>query len=79
MQAKRRGWGFHVPAICWMQGESDIREYTKENYKETLRQLHADLNRAVKVITHQKEDVHLICYQTNAVSIADHFSMTDYD
>ena len=60
MQAKRRGWVFQVPAICWMQGESDIREYTKENYKETLRQLHADLNRAVKVITHQKEDVQQI-------------------
>lgn len=79
MQAKRRGWEFYVPAICWMQGESDIREYTKENYKETLKQLHADLNRAVKVITHQKDDVHLICYQTNAVSIADKFNPLDYD
>jgi hypothetical protein len=79
MQAKRRGWEFYVPAICWMQGESDIREYTKENYKETLKQLHSDLNRAVKVITHQNEDVHLICYQTNAVSIADKFNPLDYD
>lgn len=79
MQAKRRGWQFYVPAICWMQGESDIREYTKENYKETLKQLHSDLNRAVKVITHQKEDVHLICYQSNAVSIADEFNPLDYD
>ena len=79
MQAKRRGWDFYVPAICWMQGESDIREYTKENYKETLKQLHSDLNRAVKVITHQKEDVHLICYQSNAVSIADEFNPLDYD
>ena len=78
-QAKRRGWEFYVPAICWMQGESDIREYTKENYKETLKELHSDLNRAVKVITHQKEDVHLICYQSNAVSIADHFNPLNYD
>ncbi len=37
MQAKKRGWEFCVPAICWMQGESDIREYTKEDYKETLK------------------------------------------
>ena len=79
MQAKRRGWEFCVPAICWMQGESDIREYTKEDYKETLKQLHADLNKAVKVITHQKMDVHLICYQSNAVSIADDFNPLNYD
>lgn len=78
-QAKRRGWEFYVPAICWMQGESDIREYTKEDYKETLKKLHSDLNRAVKVITHQKEDVHLICYQSNAVSIADNFNPLNYD
>lgn len=79
MQAKKRGWEFCIPAICWMQGESDIREYTKEDYKETLKQLHADLNRAVKVITHQKMDVRLICYQSNAVSIADDFDPLDYD
>ena len=79
MQAKKRGWEFCVPAICWMQGESDIREYTKEDYKETLKQLHADLNKAVKVITHQKMDVHLICYQSNAVSIADDFNPLNYD
>ena len=78
-QARKRGWDFCVPAICWMQGESDIREYTKENYKETLKQLHSDLNRAVKVITHQKEDVHLICYQTNAVTVADDFNPLNYD
>ena len=79
MQAKKRGWEFCVPAICWMQGESDIREYTKEDYKETLKQLHADLNRAVKVITHQEMDVHLVCYQSNAVSIADDFNPLNYD
>ena len=78
-QAKKRGWDFYVPAICWMQGESDIREYTKENYKETLKQLHSDLNRAVKVITHQKEDVHFICYQTNVVTVADDFNPLNYD
>ena len=78
-QARKRGWDFYVPAICWMQGESDIREYTKENYKETLKQLHSDLNRAVKVITHQKENVHFICYQTNAITIADNFNPLNYD
>lgn len=79
INAQKRGWDFCVPAICWMQGESDIIDYTKENYKETLKQLHKDLNRAVKVITHQKTDVHLICYQSNAVSIADEFDPLNYE
>ena len=79
MQAKRRGWEFYVPAICWMQGESDIIDYTNEDYKKTLKRIHTDLNRAVKVITHQTTDVHLICYQSNAVSIADEFNHLDYD
>ena len=79
MQAKRRGWEFYVPAICWMQGESDIIDYTNEDYKKTLKQIHTDLNRAVKVITHQKDDIHFICYQSNAVSIADEFNHLDYD
>lgn len=79
MQAKKRGWEFYVPAICWMQGESDIIDYTKEDYKKTLKQIHTDLNRAVKVITHQDADVHLICYQSNAMSIAKEFRPTDYE
>lgn len=79
MQAKRRGWEFYVPAVCWMQGESDIIKYTNEDYKKTLKQIHTDLNRAIKVITHQTADVHFICYQSNVVSIAKEFNPSDYD
>ena len=79
IKAKERGWDFYVPAICWMQGESDIIDYTNEDYKGTLQQLHKDLNRAVKVITNQKTDVHFICYQSNAVSIADKFNPLNYE
>ena len=32
-KSKERGWDFCVPAICWMQGESDIAEYPGTNYK----------------------------------------------
>lgn len=79
INAKNRGWEFYVPAICWMQGESDIIDYTDVDYPKVLKHIQTDLNRAVKVITHQSTDVHLICYQSNAVSIAKDFSPINYD
>jgi hypothetical protein len=77
--AKKKGWDFYVPAICWMQGESDIIDYTDEDYKKTLKQIQEDLNRDIKAITQQKEDVRLICYQTNVVTIAKNFNQNDYN
>lgn len=77
--AKSKGWGFYVPAICWMQGESDIIDYTNVDYKKTLKQLQEDLNRDIKAITQQKEDVRIISYQPNVVTIAKDFNQSDYD
>lgn len=77
--AQKKGWDFYVPAICWMQGESDIIDYTDEDYKKTLKQIQEDLNRDIKAITQQKEDVRLICYQTNVVTIAKNFNKNDYN
>lgn len=77
--AKSKGWEFYVPAICWMQGESDIIDYTNEDYKKALKQLQEDLNRDIKAITQQKGDVRFICYQPNVVSIAKDFNQSDYD
>ena len=77
--AQKKGWDFYVPAICWMQGESDIIDYTDEDYKKTLKQIQEDLNRDIKTITQQKEDVRLICYQTNVVTIAKNFNKNDYN
>jgi len=77
--AKSKGWDFYVPAICWMQGESDMIDYTKEDYKKALKKVQVDLNRDIKAITHQKEDIRFICYQTNAVTIAKDFNASDYD
>ncbi len=77
--AQKKGWDFYVPAICWMQGESDIIDYTDEDYKKTLKQIQEDLNRDIKAITQQKEDVRLICYQTNVVTIAKNFNQNDYN
>ena len=74
-----KGWEFNVPAICWMQGESDIIDYTHENYKELLNQLHLDLNNDIKAVTHQKNNIRMICYQSNVVSLADRFNHSDYN
>lgn len=73
-KAKKRGWEFCVPAICWMQGESDITEYTGVDYKSQLRQFCTDINEEVKRITHQQEPVRIICYQTNSLARAADFN-----
>ena len=78
-RAKKKGWEFCVPAICWMQGESDIIDYTNENYKKKIKQVLSDLNHDIKAITQQKDNIHFICYQSTAVSIAKHFNPLDYE
>lgn len=67
-KAQERGWNFMVPAICWMQGESDIEDYPHTNYKKLLKQFQIDISNDIKGITHQTSDVNIICYQTNNVS-----------
>jgi hypothetical protein len=77
--AKERGWDLKMPALCWMQGESDIEEYPNTNYQELLTQFSKDINNDVKCITGQAEDVEIICYQTNSVSRAKDFNPLAYD
>jgi hypothetical protein len=71
--ARERGWDFYVPAICWMQGESDLFDYTDTDYKKALKQFASDVNCDIKQITHQKQDVRIICYQTNLLTNAAYF------
>lgn len=78
-EAKEKGWAFFVPAICWMQGESDIADYPGTNYRKLLKQFSNDLNRDIKKITGQAVDVRLICYQTNAVSRGDKFKADSFN
>ncbi len=66
--SKERGWDFIVPAVCWMQGESDIVEYPNTDYKQMFHQMYADLNGDIKAITNQKEDIRIIFYQSNVVT-----------
>jgi len=67
-KAKERGWEFYVPAICWMQGESDIVEYPKTDYKKQFYKMYNDLNKDIKTITQQKDNIRIICYQSNAIT-----------
>ncbi len=72
--AQERGWTFVMPALCWMQGESDIEEYPGTNYRQLLLQFAKDINQDVKHITGQEQEIEIISYQTNPVSRARDFN-----
>ncbi len=78
-KAKQLGWSFIIPAICWMQGETDIIDYTNNDYKRLLKQFCTDINIDIKAITHQKEDIRMICYQSNVLTRAVNFDSNNYD
>lgn len=77
--ARDNGWEFHLPAICWMQGESDIENYPDTDYKKLLTQFAEDINQDVKAITGQQEDVRIICYQSNNVTGGKRYVQNSYD
>ncbi len=77
--AQERGWEFIVPAVCWMQGESDIVEYPDYDYKEYFHRMYHDMNTDIKKVTHQKDDIRIICYQTTALTKGDHFKLNNYE
>lgn len=77
--AKEKEWDFEVPAVCYMQGESDIEDYPNTNYKKLLIQFCTDLNRDIKQITNQKKDIRIICYQSNNVSGGDRYKLDSYE
>ena len=67
-EAQNRGWEFIVPAVCWMQGESDIVEYPGYDYKEYFYRMYNNLNTDIKNVTHQKKDIRIICYQASTIT-----------
>ena len=78
-EAKRRGWKFYVPAVCWMQGESDIVEYPDYDYKEYFLRMYNDLNTDIKSITGQKDDIRIISYQTTTITKGLKYKPNHYD
>lgn len=78
-EAKRRGWEFYVPAICWMQGESDIAEYPDYDYKEYFHRMYNNMNADVKAVTHQKDNIRIICYQTSALTKGERYKPDNFE
>ena len=76
--AQERGWDFIVPAICWMQGESDIVDYPSTIYHDMLTQIWKDVNDDILQITQQKDTIPFICYQANALTRAEQFKANSY-
>ena len=77
--ARSNGWEFEMPALCWMQGESNMCKYSEDNYKKLFLKFQKDINSDVKQITNQKKDVDIICYQTNSLARAKHFNPIAYN
>ena len=78
-EAIDRGWDFVMPALCWMQGETDVTGYPDTDYLRLFLQLIDDINNDVKSITGQKQDVEIICYQTGPLTRAKKFNALAYD
>ena len=78
-KAQDKGWEFIVPAVCWMQGESDIVEYPDYDYKEYFHRMYNDLNTDIKQITHQKDDIRIICYQSTTITKGLRYKANNFD
>ena len=78
-EAKKKGMEFFVPAVCWMQGESDMFDYTRVDYRKLLCQFAADVNRDVKSITGQKRDVKIVGYQSCCLAKCYKFVPENYE
>ena len=79
IHAQSRGWDFIMPALCWMQGETDITDYPGTDYRSIFLKFYEDFNNDVKRITGQKQNIEFICYQTNPVTRAQNFDPLNYD
>ncbi len=78
-EATDKGWKFVIPAICWMQGESDIVDYPKTDYKKMITKIWNDMNEDILRITGQNDSIRFICYQPNSLTRAEHFKAERYE
>lgn len=77
--AQELGWDFQIPAVCWMQGESDIAEYPDTDYKSLFHEMYNNLNTDIKQITHQANDIRMICYQSSALTKAEKYNTNNFE
>lgn len=66
-----------VPAVTYVQGEADL--LNPSAYKAAILQMQADLNTDIKAITGQTEDVALVLYQTNQLSLYGGITPNDFE
>lgn len=78
-QTTEKGWDFRIPAVCWMQGESDIEDYPDTDFRQLLLQIWEDMNTDIRQITQCKDTIRFICYQTNSLSRAAKYQPDSYD
>lgn len=78
-KAKERDWDYNIPAVCWMQGESDIADYPGTDYKTLFQQMYHKLNSDIKAITGQNNDIRIILYQSNVVTKGEKYKPNSYD
>src|SRR5574344_2044138 len=69
--ATERGCKLVVPAFCWLQGENDITHNTGKGYKQKLQYFRNQLDKDVKKITHQYQNVKCILYQSCCLSLSE--------
>lgn len=74
-----KGWDFQIPAICWMQGESDIEDYPDTDFRQLLQQIWEDMNTDIRQITQCKDTIRFICYQTNSLSRGRRYQANNYN
>lgn len=69
--ANSKGWNLFVPAVIYIQGETDQKSETTDltTYKQALIDFATQFNADVKKITQQMQDVKVIMYQTCSQNI----------
>ena len=78
-QATENGWDFVIPAICWMQGESDIEDYPDTSYPQQFIKIWEDMNIDIRQITQDSDTICFICYQPNNLSRASGYRAKNYE
>ena len=78
-EATDNGWGFVIPAICWMQGESDIVDYPETDYQQLLIKIREDMNADINLITNQNNTIPFVCYQASSLTRAEKFNANAFD
>lgn len=62
-----------------MQGESDIAEYPDTDYKSLFHEMYDNLNTDIKQVTHQTNDIRIICYQSSALTKGIRFKNNNFE